>query len=288
MKMKLAQRLVIGYYKAQLRTIAMVSSRKAAEKAFDIFCTPYSKGVKQKEPPIFHKATKKQLVFDGLKISGFQWNPEQGHGKKILIVHGFSSYSYKFEKYIQPLLKEGFEVLAFDAPGHGLSEGNRINALIYQRFLLTIEEQLGSLYGFIAHSLGGLASTLAIEQLAGERKLVLIAPATETRSATAGFYNMFRIDASVQAEFEQLIFRMTGLSLEHFSVSRAIRVIRSPVLWIHDKKDTICPYADTLPVQSQNLSHVQFHITNGLGHNKIYRDKEVIQTVIHFLTKDSV
>lgn len=285
MKMKLAQRVVIGYYKAKLRTIGVVSPRKAAEQAFKIFCTPYSKGVKQKEPIIFHKALRQTLDFEGLQIKGFLWMPEQSNGKKVLIVHGFSSYGYKFEKYILPLLKQGYEVLIFDAPAHGLSEGNMINALIYKRFLQTLENQFGPIFGFIAHSLGGLATSLLTEELNNNsnRKFVLIAPATETRSAVNGFYKMFRIKEPIQKEFEQLILEMTGKPMDHFSVSRVIQKIETPVLWIHDKKDTICPYIDTLPLQSTHLPYVRFYITEGLGHNKIYRDKEVISTVMQFL-----
>jgi len=285
MKMKLAQRVVIGYYKTKLRTIAMVSPRKAAEQAFRVFCTPYSRGVKQKEPVIFHKAIKQEIRFEGYHIKGFHWKPDEPNGQKILIVHGFSSYSYKFEKYIQPLLKEGFEVLAFDAPAHGLSEGKMINALIYQRFLQTIEQQFAPIHGFVAHSLGGLATALLLEQmdLSVNRKLVLIAPATETRSAIKGFYTLFRIKEPVQVEFEQLIMEMTGKTADHFSIKRVVQSTRLPTLWIHDQGDRICPYADTLPVQSLQLPHIRFMVTEGLGHNKIYRDKEVMSAVIDFL-----
>ncbi|HCL05544.1 MAG TPA: hypothetical protein DHW64_06085, partial [Chitinophagaceae bacterium] len=278
MKMKLAQRVVIGYYKTKLRTIAMVSPRKAAEQAFRVFCTPYSRGVKQKEPVIFHKATKHSLFFEGLHTKGFQWTPDEPNGQKVLIVHGFSSYSYKFEKYIQPLLKEGFDILAFDAPAHGLSEGKMINALIYMRFLQAVEQKFGPINGFIAHSLGGLATSLLIEQIdqSVNRKLVLIAPATETRSAVAGFYSMFRIKEPVQTEFEQLIMEMTGKPTDHFSIKRVVQSVQLPILWVHDQGDRICPYNDTIPVQSMQLPHIQFRITEGLGHNKIYRDKQVI------------
>lgn len=285
MKMKLAQRVVIGYYKTKLRTIGVVSPRIAAEQAFKIFCTPYSRGVQQKEPAIFHKAIQQTIDFEGLRTKGFYWKPERPNGKKILIAHGFSSYSYKFETYITPLLKQGFVVLIFDAPAHGLSDGKMINALIYKRFLLLIEKQFGPIDGFIAHSLGGLAISLLAEEIsdASNRKLVLIAPATETRSAVNGFYKMFRIKEPIQAEFEQLIVEMTGNSIDHFSVNRVVQKIDTSTLWIHDKKDTICPYIDTLTIQSIQPPHVRFYITEGLGHNKIYRDKEVISTVMEFL-----
>lgn len=285
MKMKLGQRVVIGYYKTKLRALGLASPRKAAEQAFKIFCTPYSKGVKQKEPLIFHKAIKHNVSFEGLNTLGFQWIPERYNGKKVLVVHGFSSYSYKFEQYIQPLLKEGFEVLAFDAPAHGLSEGNMINALIYMRFLKKIDQEFGGIYGFIAHSLGGLATSLLAEdfQHLENRKFALIAPATETRSAVQGFYQLFKINPTVQSEFEQMILSMTGKQMDHYSIKRVVEQINQPFLWIHDKEDRICPYADTIPVQSMQHPHIQFHITNGLGHNKIYHDKGVIQLIIKFL-----
>lgn len=287
MKMKLGQRVVIGYYKTKLRALGLASPRMAAEQAFKIFCTPYSNGVKQKEPLIFHKAIKHSVQFEGLNIRGFQWKPEHYNDRKVLIVHGFSSYSYKFEQYIQPLLKEGFEVLAFDAPAHGLSEGYMINALIYMRFLKKIDMEFGDIHGFIAHSLGGLATSLLAESFPSteNRKFALIAPATETRSAVRGFYQLFKINPAVQTEFEQLIQSMTGKQMDHFSIKRVVEQINPPILWIHDKEDHICPYADTIPVQSMQHPHIQFHITNGLGHNKIYHDKGVIQLIINFLTQ---
>lgn len=276
---------MIGYYKTKLRTIAMVSPRKAAEQAFRVFCTPYSRGIQQKEPVIFHKAIKHTLFFEGLNTKGFQWLPDEPNGQKILIVHGFSSYSYKFEKYIQPLLKEGFEILAFDAPAHGLSEGKMINALIYSRFLQAIEQNWGPVNGFIAHSLGGLATSLLVEVLDRSigRKMVLIAPATETRSAVNGFYSMFRIKEPVQTEFEQLIMEITGKTVDHFSITRVVQSVRLPILWVHDQGDRICPYQDTIAVQSMQLPHIHFKITEGLGHNKIYRDKQVMATIFDFL-----
>ncbi len=263
----------------------MVSPRKAAEQAFSVFCTPYSKGVKQKEPVIFHKAIRHSLSFEGLNTKGFQWIPDEPNGQKLLIIHGFSSYSYKFEKYIQPLLKEGFEVLAFDAPAHGLSEGKMINAFVYMRFLQAIEQRMGPVNGFIAHSLGGLATSLFIEQMdrTAGRKLVLIAPATETRSAMKAFYSMFRIKEPVQVEFEQMIQEMTGRPVDYFSIKRVVQSVQLPILWIHDRGDRICPYNDTIPIQSMQLPYIYFKITEGLGHNKIYRDKQVMSTIFDFL-----
>ena len=51
--------------------------------------------------------------------------------KKFLILHGFESSAFNFDRYIKPMIKLGYEVVAMDAPAHGKSEGKTINLLDY-------------------------------------------------------------------------------------------------------------------------------------------------------------
>jgi esterase/lipase len=284
MKMKLAQRLLIGYYKTKLKTIALVSPRKAAEAAFDLFCTPYFGKPAKKAPPVFHKAENLSFEMDGLTLRGFRWQPEHPNGKKILIVHGFSSYSYKFEKYILPLKKEGFEVILFDAPGHGTSDGKLINAFVYKNALLQIDKLYGPVYGIMGHSLGGLAATLAFEELSGQekRKLVLIAPATETERAISNFFTLVPVDDKTKQAFIELVTELAGSPVSYYSVSRVVKALKAPVLWVHDRHDNICTFEDVKPLLALDLPHVKFIITEQLGHSKVYKDNKVCSEIVHF------
>lgn len=286
MKMKLAQRLLIGYYKTKLKTIGVVSPAKAAEAAYRLFCTPLYGKPKREAPAVFHKADKLSFELDGLTVRGFRWRAEHPNGKSILIVHGFSSYAYKFEKYVSLLKKEGFDVLAFDAPGHGTSDGKRINAYIYKSMLLQIEERYGPLYGLMGHSLGGLAAALAFEEFKNRqnRKLVLIAPATETQRAIDNFFSIIPVDAKTRQAFEQLIANIAVKPIGYYSVSRVVKNIEAPVLWVHDRHDTICSFEDVKPVQSLNLPHIKFLVTEQLGHSKVYKDNAVSKEIVHFFT----
>ncbi len=285
MKMKFAQRIMLGYYKAKLNTLGRISPRKAAEAAFDLFCTPYGRSRKLVVPPVFHKAEKLSFLHEGNKINGFRWLPENPNGKKLVIIHGFRSYSYKFEKYILPFKKEGFEVLAFDAPAHGISGGSKINALIYKRMLLAADDLYGPFYGWMGHSLGGLAASLAFEELADKqaRKLVLIAPATETEQSLQGFFGLLKMDEPVQEAFRQLLREITGKTVAFFSVSRMVNENKVPILWVHDRQDLICPFEDVAPVINQELPHITFLITENLGHSKVYKDNKVCKEIVGFL-----
>lgn len=285
MKAKLAQRLAITYYRTKIRTIGLVSPKLAAEKAYDLFCTPRKPNKKPKEPPIFHKAQQLDLVSKGLRLKGYRWLPSQPNGKKVLIIHGFSSYSYKFEKYVGLLKKEGFEVMAFDAPAHGLSEGKHINALIYRDALLDIEKAHGPFYGWMGHSLGGLAASLAFQTLDNQenRKLVLVAPATETKLAIEHYFSIIQVDDKIKQAFKDLIASLTHHKIEEIAVSYAINHIQAPILWVHDKQDMICLFDAVIPIMEAKPAHIRFHITDGLGHSRVYKETEVSSTIVHFL-----
>jgi len=289
MKMKWSQRILLKYYRTKIKTLGLVSPEKAAASAFDLFCTPFriKKGVKI--PAIFHQSNPVSIDLNGMTIRGFQWKSELAQAKKVLILHGFSSYSYKFESYVAALLKSGYEVIAFDAPGHGISDGKRINALIYRDCILGIEKQFGPLYAMIAHSLGGLAASLAMEKMENtrNRKLVLIAPATETKRAIENFFALIPAKKAVQQAFEAHIKQLAGEPIEYFSVPRVVRSIAANVLWVHDETDTICTFKDVKPLLSEHLPGTEFYITNGLGHNKIYKESSTRNKIMAFLEPSS-
>jgi len=284
MKMKLAQRIAIHYYKTKIKAVQLVAPRKAAEIAFKLFCTPYSGKPRREVPAVFHHAEKLSFELEkGQTIRGWKWQPAHPNGKKVLIAHGFDSCSYKFDNYVTLLTTHGFEVMAFDAPGHGVSDGNTINVLQYMETYRKVSEQFGPLYSIIAHSLGALAASLVAGELKGLQKLVLVAPATETASAIDNFFRFIPLGDTIQRELEQLIVEMAQQPISYFSVKRAARALTIPTLWLHDKDDSICSFDEVLPIYHDHPPHLSFHITEGLGHSRIYRNEEVMKVIKDFL-----
>ncbi len=128
--MAFSKKLALHYIRTKFTLLSAVSKKKAAAAAFELFCTPQRRN-KKPLTPIFHDAEKIQFQFAGEAVHGFRWNA--GRAKKLLILHGFESSIVNFAHFIDPLLKKDYEVLAFDAPAHGRSNGKTFNELLYKQ-----------------------------------------------------------------------------------------------------------------------------------------------------------
>lgn len=284
--MKLSQRLALSYIRTKFKLLAAISKKKAAEKAFELFCTPQKRNLKQ-PPKIFEQAEKIQFKVEGITVKGWHWRPDTAvvPAKKVLILHGFESSATNYDRYIRPLLRKGYEVLAADAPAHGRSGGSQINAPLYKRMIKAICKQFGPVQSFMAHSFGGLAVCLALEEISHspDYRLVLIAPATETTTAIDTFFNFLKLDNDLREEFDKVIIKKGGVTPSWYSIRRTMKHIKAKVLWIHDEEDDTTPLSDALKVKEDNHSNIQFVITKGLGHRRIYRDNKVTKQIIEFL-----
>lgn len=280
--MKLSQRLALKYIRTRLKLLSSISKKKAAGKAFELFCTPQQRN-KKALTKIFEQAESLHFKIEGTTVRGWRWNyPSE---KKVLILHGFESTVVNFEKYFKHLIAKGYEILAFDAPAHGRSDGKQINAPLYKKFIQETYKRFGPIRSFIAHSFGGLAVCLALEEITHtkDNKVVLVAPATETTTSIDGFFKILRLDQATRIEFDKIIFNASGVPPGWYSIRRAMKNIHAKVLWLQDEDDDITPLSDVLKVKAENHPNIEFVITKGLGHRRIYRDNKVVKTIIDFL-----
>jgi pimeloyl-ACP methyl ester carboxylesterase len=280
--MKFIQKFTIFYLRLKFTILSFFSVSWAAKKAFVFFCTPKIRNSKA-PTAIFNEAEKLELIFQNLRIVGYRWN--FGKSKRMLVLHGFESSMVNFDFYISEGIKAGYEVLAFDAQAHGMSEGKTINIVEYTALIKEVENKYGGFNFMLGHSFGGLAITLYLESLKDQEniKAVLLAPATETTSAIDGYFSFLKLNKRLRKAFDQLIFDLSGQFPSYYSARRAIQNIKASVLWIHDEEDKITPMADVKKVISDNHLNIEFMITQGLGHRRIYRDINVKEKVISFL-----
>ena len=282
--MSFQKKAALALLRAKFHLLTLLSKRRAAEAAFHLFTTPQYRNRKEL-PAIYRAAESLQFRFQDFDIQGYRWNADAA--RRVLILHGFESGIVNFEQYIQPFIDQGFCVLGFDAPAHGRSSGEQMNVRIYMEFIEAIRDRFGPIDRFMGHSLGGLSLCLALEEQGHTEgaRAVLIAAATETRTAIDMYFRFLKLPASLRAAFDELIERRGGHPVAWFSVARALPRLQLPVLWVHDVDDDMTPLSDVEPVRQAAPQHVQFLITKGLGHRRIYRDPQVVRRVVDFLSE---
>jgi hypothetical protein len=133
--------------------------------------------------------------------------------------------------------------------------------------------------------LGGLAASLAFQTLPNQenRRLVLIAPATETVRAIDHFFSIIKVDNKIVEAFNELVTEKVKGPLELVSVGHSVKQIKAPIYWVHDKQDMICVFDAVLPIIKANHPHIQFHITDGLGHSRVYKETAVSAAIVKFV-----
>lgn len=280
--MKISTRIALGYTAKKLQVISALSTQKAAENAFRLFCTP-QKRVKLHNAHVVSAAEILTVKVNGLKICGYRWNAH-AH-KKVLIIHGFESSAVNFEAYIQPFIEKGYEVVAFDAPAHGISEGKQIILPLYKAVIEAIFKSYGPFNVYMAHSLGGLAVTHFLQDAVHDKntKLILIAPAAKITSVMDRFFRLLKLNSEVRDAFDKLSEDVTGVNPADAAILPTLGKIHANILWLHDTDDDITPYRDVKKIRTSDFPNIKFIISSGLGHRKIYRDEQSIKAILEFV-----
>ncbi len=101
--------------------------------------------------------------FDGMKLSGYLWEPKETPKALINLVHGFGEYSERYDQWAMRFVERGFAVHAIDNRGHGKSDGRRGHINKHDEFLKDVDVLVNEskklfpeLNQFIyGHSMGG-------------------------------------------------------------------------------------------------------------------------------------
>lgn len=266
----------IGLY---LNSLAHVAPKKAAHFGFELFCRPFRIPINAKQKAFLETASQSEFHHNGIKVQTYQW----GRGSKnILLLHGWQSHTYRWKKYVESLSKDEFTIHAFDAPGHGLSEGKFLSVPLYSDVIEGYISRIGSVETVIGHSIGSFSAmyTFYRNRNLPIKKLVSLASPGEAQE----FFDFYTKSLALSEKCAGLIamrfFELFRKTPGDFSAPRFATVLNIPGLIIHDEEDE-----DTSDVHSKKI-HAAWKgstliSTKGFGHN--LRSDEVIKQVISFV-----
>jgi pimeloyl-ACP methyl ester carboxylesterase len=205
-----------------------------------------------------------------------------GNGPTVLLVHGWNGRATQLGGFVEPLVARGYRVVAFDAFGHGESPGSSMSLPELASCIRQVSDELGGLYGVIAHSMGGAATTLALADGLQLERAVFVSPPSDPRVFLQIFGDALGIADGVRTRLKKRIERRIETSMESIQGDRIAPSMRVPLLVVHDRNDK------EVPVESgQSISNAwpgaELILTEGLGHQRILRAEPVTNVAVSFI-----
>lgn len=252
---------------AQVNSLHLVNKRKAAEKAYAIFCTPRKGKVQEHQQSFLEKAKAEVVTVGKLSLQTYHW---PGPGKTILLVHGWESNTYRWKELVNKLQKQAYNIIGFDAPAHGYSSGNILHIPLYSECVEVMAKHFNPNY-LIGHSIGGMTTIYHQyqQQKSAIEKLVVLGPPSELTSIMHNYQQILRLKPGVMQSLEALFHERLGFYFEDFSIAKFSQYVNKEGLLIHDKFDKIAPIAASESIES-NWQKAQLIKTEGAGHS-LYR-----------------
>jgi pimeloyl-ACP methyl ester carboxylesterase len=263
-----------------------VAPGAAGRRATDAFSTTRALGL---HPDDVVPLGARRFAVDGDEHvrGGYLWGEDEG-GPVALLVHGWGMDSSSMHALVGPLRELGYRVAAFDAPGHGVSEGSQATMTQFTRATGAVLDTLGDVRVVVAHSLGSIAATGAV----AERPdlpvdcMVLIAPTcTLTGVLERWSRSELRLRRPVVEEIYRELRRRNGVPVSHWDVTGLGGGLDLPVLAVHDPGDDVVPFSEAEAVAA-GLRDVRLEAApGGPGHFGILMAAPVRETVGAFIVE---
>lgn len=269
-------------------TIGRIFTKTAARVFINLFTKPPGRAFR--EP---HLALKAAAAETTIMVSSYAFDESKtgvrtyiwGTGNKtVLLLHGWAGSAVDFGAMVNMLTEEGYRVISFDQPAHGFSEGKNTN-LIQWIYIIRQFLRLYDISIVIAHSLGGLAATIA---LAREQKKVshhiLIAPLISSIWAFEDAFRQLRIGEPVSTLVPQMVLNNYKEDVRTLDLPTHISNVQAEqVLLIYDTTDVVISVPQTERFLHEH-PEVQVCKITAEGHYRIIRDEEVLLRIKNSLS----
>lgn len=271
--------LVQRALRAGLRLTQTVAPALGARWAFRIFCTPLPpKWLGRRRLPEPWQAQRWEVM--GQRLCAWRHADAWQHpGRpRVLLVHGWGGSARQFQALGKQLWAAGLDPILLDMPAHGHSSGTQSHMPAFLQTLHAARQFFGPLHGAVAHSISAVALSHAAARELAVQRLALISPSSPPRQLLAWYGQTFGLSDAVMGRMKARIERIAGIGLDSFEPEWIGPRLKQPTLLVHDRSDRAAPLT-----QSQRLRDTapdaELWVTEGLGHQRILRDPDVIERV---------
>ncbi len=260
------------------RTLWSASPRLAIERAERTLLTPPRHEFSEAEFAVMEEASLLPVALVPTRLIGWRWG--RAGDPVVVLMHGWGGRGTQLKAFIEPLLARGFSVVAFDAPGHGMTGGGESSLPHFMQGLNAMLNHLGEVHAIVGHSVGAAVTAMVMAQRPQIGRAVLIAPPASLADSTRRIAAALEWPEAMRAAVQRRIEQRFGVSWSSFEAERAGG--EQPLLLIHDRQDREISigegrrYLHTWP-------KARLMETCGLGHRRVLDDPAVIAASVDFI-----
>lgn len=265
-----------------------MEKKLTAEQALDLWLTVPRLPISKRERRILDAAENFTLPFHGKMPPGgdfelpvTSWSVATA--PLVLLVHGWGGHRAQLTNFVKPLLASSFRVVSFDAPAHGDLPGTQASGYQIAEAMHTVVHSVGMPYAVIAHSLGTMSVTVALEDWFKPQKIVFFGPMRRLEDTVLPFVKMNHLPEEIVGDLRAITEKVFGADVwAHTSLDLILPKISVPALIFHDRDDETTPYVSGVAV-ARAWPTARLVTTHGLGHRGALKDSEVIRQVVEFI-----
>uniref|UniRef100_A0AAU2V5J2 Alpha/beta fold hydrolase n=1 Tax=Streptomyces sp. NBC_00003 TaxID=2903608 RepID=A0AAU2V5J2_9ACTN len=268
-----------------LNTTSYVAPRLAGRYAFRFFCEPTGRApVRPAEKEVHEAAAVERIVVDGKEVAVYRWG--DGKGEPVLLMHGFAMRASALAGFVPGLVERGFTPVAYDAFGHGDSEGRNTTLLDHRALTAALHEKHGPFRAIIGHSFGGTCAYDAVREGVKAERIVSIGALCDFRTSYDTFCAQLGLREGLKKELHRRteeFFRPETDIWRRFSVSHRPELITARALVVHDRTDREVAFAEAGKIVAALGERSRPVTTEGLGHRRVLTDPSVVEQSLDFV-----
>lgn len=268
-----------AWQRTVFRVLWNISPHRTIARAARLLLTPPRGEFSEDELAALEQARPLQVSLSSGRLVAWRWG--RANDPAVVLVHGWGGRGTQLRGFIDPLLERGFSVVAYDAPGHGMTGGDESSLPHILQALNAVLDHLGPVHAIVGHSVGGAMATIALARRPDLKRGVLIAPPASLVDHTRRIAAALRWPEALRTATQRRIEARFGVNWSEFE-AESVRGAQ-PVLVIHDTGDREVAIGEGLR-HARNWPQGRLLQTSGLGHRRVLDDRLVIEATVDFIS----
>tara|TARA_Y100000992_G_C21218859_1_gene469386 strand:+ start:185 stop:1033 length:849 start_codon:yes stop_codon:yes gene_type:complete len=282
--MKSNQTLKIPFYIVlSVKILYFFSEKLAVKYAAFLFTIPIKFKRPDREKDYYLNSTKKMIHVPEIDKELMVYELGES-GPKVLLVHGWSGRGTQMHEIAYKCHDNGMHVFSFDLPAHGESSSKTTLIPEVVNCIRRIYSKLGPFNYIIGHSIGGVCIMNSLRLGDKYEKMVTIS----SPHVNIDMFRDFIFKIGLKEENLDLLLEIfknkVGASVESYDLIKCAEISKTPTLILHCEDDRDIP-ADCSKESINYFKDGKLILTRGLGHRRILRNKDVVNSILKFLIK---